>query len=297
MSEQGFAASSIERESKVDAKPGEPSAPASSQDFRLEFNLPARYSSNVVSTSVDSIVESRGDRYISPELVLKWSHQFDWAKLSAEVGAGMERYLTAHEANLDSLFGTVKIQKTDGKSDKFVPYALVSSSIYYEPTFNLHEISFYDVAGGFYTGFAWRDKDLIPYIDSFIPYADAMEPGDISVMFDFRGGRRLSDISDYRNTFVSAKAELAYTFAANWRVETAAKLRARWYGDYFGDRRIDYRPGASMGLFWSPDWLKTIVKHSEISLDFEVYRNYSNLPDKNYSVWELGPTLSLRTKF
>jgi hypothetical protein len=292
-----LAQSGVDRDRKSDSKQGEQNSQGAPKDFSLEFNLPVRYSSNVASPTTDSLLEHRADGYASLELVLKWSHQFDWAKLSAEIGAGMDRYFAVHDANLDSLFSTVKIQKTDGKSDRFVPYALLSSSIYYDPTFSIHEINFYDIAGGFYTGIGWRDKYLVPNIGSVIPYADAMEPGDVSVLFDFRVGRRQSDVSDYQNTFIQAKAELAYTFAKNWRAETAGKFRARWYNDYFGDRRVDYRPGASIGVFWSPDWLKVVVKRSEISLEFEAYRNYSNLPDKNYSLWELGPTLSLRTKF
>ena len=45
-------------------------------------------------------------------------------------------------------------------------------------------------------------------------------------------------------------------------------------------------------MTWTPDWLKKIVKRSELSLNLEYYRNYSNLIDKSYSLWEVGPTLS-----
>jgi hypothetical protein len=52
-----------------------------------------------------------------------------------------------------------------------------------------------------------------------------------------------------------------------------------------------------VSLVWSPAWLTAMVKRAEISFDFETYRNFSNLSDKNITVWEAGPTLSLRTKF
>jgi hypothetical protein len=143
---------------------------------------------------------------------------------------------------------------------------------------------------------AWRDKERIPYIDSLIPYSDAWEPGDVSVLFDARVGRRMSDTTNYQNTFASAKLTTAYFISSNWRFEASASIRARWYEDYNSERRTDWRPSAAVGLIWSPDWLKNIVKRSEISFNLEYYRNYSNIIDKTYSLWEVGPTLSLRTK-
>jgi hypothetical protein len=144
---------------------------------------------------------------------------------------------------------------------------------------------------------AWRNKQRIPYIDSLIPYSDASDPGDVSVLFDARFGRRMSDTTSYQNTFASARLTAAYVISSDWRVEANASIRGRWYEDYNGERRTDWRTSAAVGLIWSPDWLKKIVKRSELSFNLEYYRNYSNLTEKNYSLWEVGPTLSLRTKF
>jgi hypothetical protein len=69
------------------------------------------------------------------------------------------------------------------------------------------------------------------------------------------------------------------------------------YESYYGERRIDYRPGADVGLIWSPDWLKALAKRSELSMNFGIYHNYSSIPEKAYTLWDVGPTLSLRTKF
>ena len=80
-------------------------------------------------------------------------------------------------------------------------------------------------------------------------------------------------------------------------MEANVSIRLRWCEDYNGEKRTDVRPSASLALTGTPDWLKKIVKSGELSLNLEHYRNYSNITDKNYSIWELGPTLSLRTKF
>jgi hypothetical protein len=209
----------------------------------------------------------------------------------------MDRYFKSSDANLDGLHTSFKLAKTDGKWEYFVPYALINNEMFFLPTFKKPDITYHDVSVGFYSGIAWRDKNLIPYVDAFIPYSDASEPGDVSIYFDARLGRRMSDSSNYQNTFVSGKITAAYVISNSWRMEATSSIRARWYEDYNGERRTDFRPSASVGLTWTPDWLKKIAKRGELSFNVEFYRNYSNIVEKNYSLWEVGPTLSLRTKF
>lgn len=282
-------ATDSEKTDKDDSKP---------KDFSIEFNLPYFYSSNVVSASSDSILEKKGDFHTVPELYFKWSHQYDSVKASADVGVSIDRYNEAKDGDINALASSFKVAKTDGTHEAFVPYALVANSIYFDPAAgNTTGIVYYDVAGGFYSGFAWRDQQSIPYIDSMIPYSEAYKGGDASVLFDLRIGRRITDQLDYQFNFVTAKFEVAYYFTENFRIEYGPTFKARWYDNYFGDKRVDYRPGAKVDFYWKPDWLKALSKRSELSLSFNFSRNYSNLSDKNYSLWELGPTLSLRTKF
>jgi hypothetical protein len=270
---------------------------SSDKDFTIGIDLALRRSSSVTSASVDSIVEDRPDSHATPDVYLKWSHQYAGWKASAEVGATMDRYLNTPDANLDGLHSAFKLAKTDGKFEYFVPYASFNTEMFFLPTFKTPDITYNDFAVGFYSGAAWRDKERLPYIDSLIPYSDAEEPGDVSVLFDVRLGRRMSDITNYQNTFASAKVSGTYYISSDWRVEANAGIRGRWYEDYNGEKRTDWRPSAAIGLIWTPDWLKKIVKRSELSFNLEYYRNYSNLVEKNYSIWEIGPTLSLRTKF
>jgi hypothetical protein len=150
---------------------------------------------------------------------------------------------------------------------------------------------------GFYSGVAWRNQSRLPYRDDLIPYSDASKGGDVSMYLDVRLGRRMSDTTSYQNTFAQAKLTGAYFISDNSRVEATAGIRGRWYEDYHSEKRTDYRPSVGVALYWSPDWLTKLVKRSEISLNFDFYRNFSNISEKNYTLWEVGPTLSLRTKF
>ena len=281
--------------SELDSKTS--SEKSTDKDFTIGVDLPARYSSSVTSASIDSIIEDRPDRHVTPEVYLKWSHQYDWLKASFEVGASMDRYLKSSDANLDSVHSSFKIAKTDGKNEYFVPYASFSTDMFFLPTFKQPDITYHDAAVGFYSGVAWRDKERIPYVDSLIPYSDASKPGDVSIIFDGRLGRRMSETTSYQNTFILGRVTAAYVISDTWRMEATASFRTRWYEDYHGEKRRDLRPSTSIGLVWSPEWLTKIVKRSELAVNFEYYRNYSNIPEKSYSLWEVGPTLSLRTKF
>jgi hypothetical protein len=270
---------------------------SSSHDFTIGIDVPYRRASSVTSAGVDSVIDSRPDSHVTPDVYLKWAHQYDWFKASFEVGASLDRYLSVTEANLDDVNTTFKIVKTDGKYEYFAPYFSVVTDKYFLPTFHQPDITYHDFMVGFYSGLGWRDAPRASGERAPIPYSDAENAGDITLYFDARFGRRVSDATDYQNTFAQARMTAAYYFAKDLRLETTGGIRARWYEDYYGDRRTDIRPSASLGLYWSPDWLKKLVKRSELALNIEFYRNFSNLPDKSYTLWEVGPTLSLRTKF
>ena len=148
---------------EIDGKTPEKS---SDKDFTIGIDLALRRSSSVASASVDSIVEERPDNHVTPDVYLKWSHQYDWFKASAEIGASLDRYEKTSDANLDGVHSSLKIAKTDGKWEYFVPYASFSTEMFFLPTFRNPDITYNDAVVGFYSGVAWRDKERIPYVDT-----------------------------------------------------------------------------------------------------------------------------------
>lgn len=260
------------------------------KDFTATLILPALYASSAVNGNLDSTVESKGDWHATPEVALKWSRQYDFAKLSSEIGANIDRYRRTSDANGDAIFLNAKAELGNGKSNYFVPYVRYSDTLLFIPSFKQLDISLHDLAIGFSSGIGSRNGKALPY-------ADAGDPGDGSANLDVRVGTRLSSYSDYQYRFVTARLELVAYLTDQWRLELTPKFNARWYSDYYGEKRNDYRPGIDVGLVWTPDWLQTIVKRSQIGFGFNFYRNYSNIADKTYSLWEAGPTLELKAKF
>lgn len=263
--------------------------PTDSKDFQATLRVPFSYVSSVVSPIGDSSI-NKGDFHAAPEIALRWSRQYAWLKPTVVVGIGTDLYATVHAGNIDTFFTSLKVALTDGKSDLFVPYAMYVTTIYAQAFFHREDITYDEGAVGFSSGIGLRGSKIIKY-------ADADTPGDISLNLDVRAGRRLSEISGYDNTYVQAKLDVDYVFSKTLTGEITPKFRVRWYDDYFGDTRRDYRPGLAVRAVWKPEWLKPFASRSEIAFNFDVYRNISNLPDKSFSQWELGPTLELTAKF
>jgi len=263
---------------------------SSRKDFTARLTLPLAYSSNPISGVSDASVSNKGDWHVAPEVALKWSHQYDFARLTAEIGANIDRYQTATDADADIFFTTLKAELGDSSWDAFRPYFRYRETMQFFPTFRSLDVAFHEFAVGFSSGIGIRNNQKIAYADS-----DA--PGDVSFNLDMRVGKRLSDIADYDRTFFDTRLTGAYYFSDKWRIEASPKFTARWYDNYFGDRRTDYRPGADVALIWKPDWLRKFASHSELALNFNSERNYSNLPGSSYKLFEIGPSLEFRVKY
>src|SRR5262249_57806728 len=92
------------------------------KDLTFEITIPADYTSKAFRATTEQVVNGKPDVHVHPDVALKYSHQFDWFKLTSNAGAGIDRYFEAKDADEDTLFWGGKLQFTDGKSDLFIPY-------------------------------------------------------------------------------------------------------------------------------------------------------------------------------
>jgi hypothetical protein len=265
--------------------------PGQSYGFEAVLTAPILFTNFAVQTATDELISRKGDAHFNPDLLLKYTHEFEWLKLTVGADVLMDRYLTQTAASEDALIGTVKAAFTDGRSDLFVPYVSYTGSMDFLPTFSRRDDTLHDWAAGFSSSIGLDSSG------GFIPYRTAYSTGDTYVRFDARVGRRLSDPRDYQNTFAVASLQVGYFVNRELEVSITPALRARWYDDYFGDARRDFNASALLLVAWRPDWLRKLVHGAEIDFTANLERNISNLPEKTYSRWEAGPTLVFRTKF
>jgi hypothetical protein len=258
-------------------------------DFELTLTLPFLYSSSVVRSDTDNVVADVGDGHADPDFELRWKRQFSHIKLSALAGVTLERYATVREADVDALTASVKAELTDGRSDLFVPYFRYEQTIDFTPVFKERQDTVHDLSFGFTSGIGftpdWKQT----------AYGKGKEPGHSSLKLDVEAGRRFADPSDLDRVFVGVGLEFKHTISKQWAVSITPEFNARWYADYFGEQRRDYRPSIELIAEWTPDWLTRQLPDAMIEFILLFERNYSNLPDQRYKLYEFGPRIVLST--
>jgi hypothetical protein len=130
-----------------------------------------------------------------------------------------------------------------------------------------------------------------------VAFSDASAPGALSFTFDTRVGQRFSESTHSQLRFAQASLEGALVLTKRLTISVTPKVRVRWYDDYYDAFRRDIRAGGLVKLTWGPEWLTKVLPRSEFTLALNVYRNFSNLLEQNYLLWDVGPTLAMKWKF
>jgi hypothetical protein len=259
--------------------------------FQVEFTVPIAYTNRAVRPESDVGGSAKGDFYAFPDLLLKWSLQTEWVKLTASLDLGTDRYSHEFDANGNGAIWSAKAQWTDGKSDYFVPYAAYVATTLFDPDFRYVNLAVNDVIVGFSSSVGIDPKGRL------VAFSDASGPGALSFTFDTRAGQRFSESTHSQFRFVQASLEAALTLTKELTIAVTPKVRVRWYDDYYGEFRRDIRAGGLVKLTWTPHWLTKVLPRSEFALALNMYRNFSNLQEENYLLWDVGPSLAMKWKF
>ena len=259
--------------------------------FEVIVTAPILYTNFAVQTISDELISRQGDWHFAPDVLLKWTHQFDWVKLTVGADVFADRYLKQTLASEDALVGTVKAAFTDGRSDLFVPYLSYTGAMDFQPWLAKRDDTLHDFAAGFSSAIGFDGSGAV------IPYKKANMTGDAYLRFDARIGQRLADPTDFENRFAVATLQIGYFLNREIEVSISPQLKARWYDNYFGDVRRDFNAGALLFVAWTPDWLRKMVHGAEIDFTANLERNFSNLPEKTYTRWEAGPSVVFRARF
>jgi hypothetical protein len=281
----------LRRDRQRAAPLGPEAASREGKDFELALTAPVLYTTLAVRESTDTVTNNKGDWHFNPDLQLYWSHQYPAAKLSAYAGVSVDRFFTESDADEDTVFGGVKAAWTDGGSDLFVPYLRYDVTVDFQPDFRSRDDTLHDLAVGASSGIGFRPGT------GPIAYRDALDPGDLSVGIDARAGRRLADPSGFENSFVVLTLDALYVVSRDWSVRLTPRFRTRWYDDFFGTFRRDYRLSAILTAAWTPDWLTRLLPRAEIDLTVGFLRNFSNLSEESFHEWDVGPALSFAWRF
>jgi hypothetical protein len=273
------------------ATPPTPATAAESKDLRIILTVPAYGTNNALGSAADAASQSPPDGHVTPDLLLRWLHQYSFVRLSADVDASVDRFFQQTSQNSYSLYGSFRASFTDGTSDAFVPYVLYSSTLDLGPGLT----QWNDTLHSFYLGFT--SGIGIGAGGGLIPFRDAAHPGDWSISLDAAAGGRLAAPSAFANTFVVASVDITYNVSPTFRLGITPAIRVRHYPNYFGSPRHDLRLGAVASAEWTPDWLTQINPDATLQFTVSFLRNHSTLASANYSQWEGGPALAVTWRF
>lgn len=273
------------------SEPADTSAPA--KPFRIILTAPLLATSNAVGSAAADVASrsAKPDVHINPDLLATWTRQFAAVKLSASIDVSADRFAINTDQNTDSVYGRFKASLTDGRAELFVPYLAVASTLDYLPFFAIRDDALLDFGVGFTSGFGVSARG------DLIPRRDAVEPGDIQVVFDVGVGRRLADPPIFRNVFLTAKLDLSDAVSRSLLLGITPSIRLQHYDSYNGFPRRDARFGWTAYVQWTPEWLTRRVRAAEIDFTLTYLRNSSNLPSTNYTIWEGGPAVVLSWRF
>ena len=266
---------------------------AASKDFRLIFTLPLLATNNAIGpTSEVTGASGKPDTHVNPDLLLRWAHQFDFVRLSANGDIALDRYHTNTNQSSDTLKGGFRAALTDGRSDLFVPYAAYGVISDYEPGwFVTRDDIFHNFSLGFTSGIGISAEGGI------IPFRDSSGAGDWSVALDIVGGERLADPRDYQNAFAAFTTDVVYNLTPDYRFGLLSTLRFRDYDSYYSQNRRDAFLAFQARLELTPDWLTRTLPGAEIDLAISYQQNTSTVPTQSYSRWEGGPIFILTQRF
>jgi hypothetical protein len=265
--------------------------PRERKDFELTLVAPFGYANTSVRASTDDPVDTKGDWYASPDVSLKWSRRDSWVRLSASVGATLDRYLSEDSTGAETVYGTLKATFTDGSSDLLIPYVSYARTSDFQAGYRTRDSSFDDIAAGISSSFAWRPGGPA------IRYKDAIEPGDISLRIGLRAGYRSAEYTDQQYTSAALTLDLSYVLTDEWAFDLTPAIRVRWYNDYFEQPRRDIRTGLTLKATWTPDWLTEQQPDAKIEFQIKLQRNVSTVPEQSYRLWDVGPALVYSQRF
>ncbi len=281
-----------DREAIIEAAPeAEQRQPGPRRDFEIDLTAPVLYTTNPLLANTDTSRGAGPDWHFNPDLLLRWSHQYPSLKLSAAFDISVDRFFSQSSADEDSTFASIKLALGDGKSEGFVPYVSYTGIVDFQPDFHTRDDTLHDFALGFSSAIGLGSDGRV------IQYRNATDPGATSFSIDLRGGRRLADPRDFENTFLVVALDVYYVLTNEWALGLTPKLRVRWYDNFGGEFRRDYKPSTVLKAAWTPDWLTTRVRGAEIDFTASFNKNYSTRESARFTEWEVGPTVALSWRF
>ena len=274
------------RLSRLDALDREGSAAVSFADdgtkeipppFSLRLAIPFTYNTNVGNLNSGE----QGDFHFTPSARLDWSKTAGEFVLFARLAADGDSYTEKEESNASTLSGRLGLRYDGDRFGLLKPYLHYVPIIIYGAGFANHQVTLHNITAGVSAAIKF-DATTKLVLDGQITRREASLL--VAEQNRFRLGATLSG---------------EFSPDISWAIDPGLSLRHYTGGS--ADGRKDTNILTIVGVSAALNKAKVDEKKGtpaiflDVNMSFE--RNFSNRDGKDYSVWDVGPSLTLKAAF
>lgn len=236
------------------------------RDFTVTVTLPFSYNSNIEGAPSGE----RDAFHANPSIELEWERNLGGAIVFALAGADQDLYSRFTANNGASLWGAFGILGDEAELG-FEPYVEYAPVSIHESGFGSHLVTLHDLKFGLNKTFALG--------------------GSLGLTANAEFRRREATSANSEQNRVGGSIELSGDIAADlgWSVEQY--VQGRFFTGGTNTGRNDFYLASRAALSWFPT--------SAIDVDFTVFfeHNDSNRPDREFSTWDIGPSVAFAFHF
>jgi hypothetical protein len=271
----------------VQAQQAVPLAP---QEFNFRVNVPLSYNSNAEEAPSGGPAALEAD----PEVELRWTRSLTSVplKITARLMADTDRYAAVPQAGEDEASWSVKASYYDADNDQaWAPFVSYKGATLFDPTFSPWTETRNDFALGFDKFFNF-DADFNPLPPSQRSRAVAVWIFGVSAFVQRRLRTPAPD-----STALYLVPSATHVLDENWIISLFMNTRERWFDTMQSPTSTTSRRDFEMEPVLTIAYDPKLPGAPQIALQASFERRSSNLPDKSWNQWTVGPVLTASWRF
>jgi hypothetical protein len=263
---------------------------AAPQEFNFRVNVPLSYNSNAEEVPSGGPAALEAD----PEIELGWTRSLTSLplKITARLRADTDRYVSLPKAGEDEASWSVKASYYDADNDQaWAPFVSYKGSAIFDPTFSPWTETRNDLALGFDKFFNFdADFNLLP------PSQRSRTVAVWSFGVSSFVQRRLRTPGP-DSTALYLVPSATYVPGEGWIVSLFVNTRERWFDNVKSPTTTTSRRDFEMEPVLTIAYDPKLPGAPQIALQASFERRSSNLPDKSWNQWTVGPVLTATWRF
>ena len=242
--------------------------------FSLRLSMPFTYNSNVGNLEYGK----KHDFHATPSARLDYSRPTGDFVVFARAAADGDIYIDYGDSNASTLTGRLGIRWEKSGLGPLKPYFHYSPTIIYSGAFSDRLVTLHNFTVG---------------VGGKIPI------NKVTFAFDLQGTRREATLPGSEQD----RFRLGFTFSGSvtktiaWSIDQGVSRRQYTGGASDGRRDTNLLTVVGFSAALNPKAAASGAVATFVDIDVSLERNFSNRDGKDYSVWDIGPTLTLKTAF